>query len=183
MKFSHLIFLATFIIYQGCHVVTDPPTPDETIDFDCSKAASDVLKGSVWGADEHGHQLIRFREMAPDEDSLTIGTFATSHFTTDFEEDGFDFAYFIECEYDNGDYALIMADYYNAWVDGDEPNAGVIEENIEYYYPRFRLSATDGGDCLFFQETNGRYGLAQTKEERQNNTNDTENKCWPRATD
>ena len=175
-KLSFLVLL----LCLSCPTANNVDEPEQTATEDCTQTATDVLKGTAWGQDAHGYQRIRFNTMAPDADALADGTHATSHFTIEFEEDGFDFAYFIECQYENGDYALIMADYYNAWVDGWEPSSGVIEENIEYYYPRFRIEEVDGSSCLFFQETNGRYGFGQTKEERENNTNTTDAECWPR---
>ena len=133
----------------GCPVTNNVDDPEITAAEDCTQTTTDILKDTAWGQDAHGHQRIRFTAMAPNADSLVDGSHATSHFTIEFEEDGFDFSYFIECQYDNGDYAMIMADYYNAWVDGWDPSAGVIEENIEYYYPRFRIEEVNGSTCLF----------------------------------
>ena len=159
------------------------PSQDAGTSLQCDPVTADVLADTAWGLDAHGHQRFRFHTMAPDVASLAIGTYATSHFTLEFEEDGFDFAYFIECQYAEGDYALIIADYYSAWVDGWDPSAGVQPEDIVYRYATFSIgpeSTNDAGEadeCLFMTQP----WSWSSAEERDASRLSTERTCWPRT--
>mgnify|MGYP001318135520 CR=1 FL=1 len=150
--------------------------PDAGTEHDCTTSVTDILQDTEWGADAHGYQRFQFNSMAPTETALTDGSHATSHFTIDFEEDGFDFAYFIECQYDNGDYALTIADYYSAWVDGWDPSAGVNEDQIKFHYVAISLGTEGEEACLYLRPG----WMNQSMQEREEDRLTEERDCWPR---
>lgn len=160
----------------GCHT---PPVDDTTSQTDtssskpsCNENIADVLRETAWGIADHGYQRFQFEAMAPNEDALSDGSYATSHFTLDFEEDGFDFAYFIECQFEDETYALVIADYYSV---GD-PASNVAPEKIVYHYLSFRIQIEDDQECLLLNDP----PWYQTKQQRDNNFSTIMRTCWPK---
>ena len=160
----------------GCSTLTPEETTSEADTSSagptCNENVLDVLRDTAWGKADHGFQRFQFDAMAPSEDALSDGSYATSHFTLDFEEDGFDFAYFIECQFEDETYALVIADYYSV---GD-PASNVAPEKIIYHYLSFRIQIEDEQECLLLNDP----PWYQTKQQRDNNFSTIMRNCWPR---